>query len=477
MLSPYFSKLINYYLKNGRYFDELKIARVTLLHKGGSKSDMQNYRPISVLTLFNKIFETIIKKRLLKFWKKYNVFTATHFGFRENYSTTLAVTQFCEYIRNETDQNNNVCAIFMDLAKAFNTVNHKILLSKLKQYGVRGLANEVIRDYLTNRKQYVPANGVSSLLKNINIGIPQGSALGPILFLIYINDIVDCLNFNVTLYADDSVLTLDHKNINTLQSNLNIEIPKINSWLIANQLSLNVNKTKFLYFGKPKQKLEINIHRSKINQTDSTKYLGVYVDDKLKCHKHIDFIGSKLSAATGALYNLRKYVSQTVLISVYYNLEYSCLQYSVICWGSTTKTLLHKLQVKQNHIVRIISHKMKRKTKLKPLYEKLKFRNVEGIFRLEIAKLMMKLNTNELPDALTKKFAKVASVHSYSTRSSSSKDYFVARSYHAKTNQSIRTTGAKLWNNLPNELKNKAENISHRLMSKQLKEHFLEQTL
>ena len=108
MLSPYLSKLINYYLKDGRYFDELKIARVTPLHKGGSKSDMHNYRPISVLTSFNKIFEIILIKRLLKFWNKYYVFTATQFGFRENYSTTLAVTQFSEYIRNETDQNNNV---------------------------------------------------------------------------------------------------------------------------------------------------------------------------------------------------------------------------------------------------------------------------------------------------------------------------------------------------------------------------------
>ena len=350
-------------------------------------------------------------------------------------------------------------------------------LSKLEQYGIRGLANKVIRDYLTNRKQYVHVNGVSSLLENINIGVPQGSVLGPILFLIYINDIVDCSNFNVTLYADDSALTLAHKNISTLQSNLNIEIPKINSWLIANQLSLNISKTKFLYFGKSKQKLEINIQSSKINQTDCIKYLGVYLDEKLKWHKRIDYIESKLSAATGALYNLRKYVTQTVLISVYYSLVYSYLQYSVIYWGNTTKTLLHKLQVKQNHIVRILSRKLKRKTKLKPLYEKFKFLNVEGVFKLETAKFMMKLNTNKLPDIFTKNFAKVASVHSHFTRSSSSNDYYVPRSFFVKTNQSIRITGAKIWNNLPSEIKDKVGSVSYRLMSKQLKEHLLQQTL
>ena len=131
----------------------------------------------------------------------------------------------------------------MVLTKAFDTVNHKILLSISEQHGIKGLANEVIWDYLNNRKQYVQVNVVSSLLENINIGVSQGSVLGPILFLMYINDIVDCSKFNVIVYADDSVLTLAHKNINTLQSNLNIEIPKTNSWLIVNHLSLNVNKT------------------------------------------------------------------------------------------------------------------------------------------------------------------------------------------------------------------------------------------
>ena len=140
---------------------------------------------------------------------------------------------------------------------------------------MRGLANEVIWDYLTNGTQYVHVNGASLLLENISFGVPQDSVLRPILLRIYINDIADCSNFDVNLYADGSVLTLTYKNINTLQSNLNIKIPKIKSWLTANKLSLNANETEFLYFGKSKQKLEINIQRSNINRIDCIKYLGI----------------------------------------------------------------------------------------------------------------------------------------------------------------------------------------------------------
>ena len=157
----------------------------------------------------------------------------------------------------------------MDLAKAFDTVNHKILLNKLEQYGLRGVANDLMKSYLTNRKQFISGNGFSSSLLGINIGVPQGSVLGPILFLIYINDLSNCSNFATTLYADDSVLTLSHKNINCLQNILNCELTKINSWLKSNQLSLNVDKTHFLLFTKRKHEIAVEINGSQIKQTVS----------------------------------------------------------------------------------------------------------------------------------------------------------------------------------------------------------------
>ena len=169
------------------------------------------------------------------------------------------------------DNNSSVCAIFLDLAKALDICNHKILLFKLDQYGIRGVANGVIRSYLTNHKQFVSGNGYSSSLLDINIGVPQGSVLDPILFLIYINDLSNCSNFKTTLHADDSVLTLFHKNINCLQTMLNFELLKINAWLKSNQLSLNVNKTNFLFFTKTKEKIFPQLNDCKIKQANCVK--------------------------------------------------------------------------------------------------------------------------------------------------------------------------------------------------------------
>ena len=202
------------------------------LHKGGSKLDLGNCRPISILSPINKIFETILLKRLVDFWEKYNLFTNYQFGFRKLHSTNLAITYLHETILKERDVSNSVCGIFWDFAKAFDCVNHHILLDKLEYYGVRGNAICLLRSYLTNRFQYTE-NSDQQIRSNqlpITIGVPQGSVLGPFLFLVYINDLPNCCDSDMILYADDSALLCADKNLKYLKKkNVKMNFAKLNT--------------------------------------------------------------------------------------------------------------------------------------------------------------------------------------------------------------------------------------------------------
>ena len=201
------------------------------LHKGGSKLDLGNCRPISILSPINKIFETILLKRLVDFWEKYNLFTNYQFGFRKLHSTNLAITYLHETILKERDVSNSVCGIFWDFAKAFDCVNHYILLDKLEYYGVRGNAICLLRSYLTNRFQYTENSDqqVRSNQLPITIGVSQGSVLGPFLFLVYINDLPSCCDSDLILYADDSALLCADKNLKYLKKNVKMNFAKLNT--------------------------------------------------------------------------------------------------------------------------------------------------------------------------------------------------------------------------------------------------------
>ena len=220
-------------------------------------------------------------------------------------------------------------SIFMDLVKAFDTVNHDILLYKLNQYGIREIAFDLIKSNMRHRKQIVQVGHHSSSISGINIGVPQDSVLGPIFFLICLNDLTYTSDLKVTLYTDDSVLFLAHKNIDFLQKSLDPNLQKVDRWLKYNQLSVNVDKTKFLLFAKSNKTLDVFVKGSKLEQIKSIKHLAVLIDEKLKCHEHIDYVANKLSAAYGILCKLQKYVRQNALISVYLLNPYCIMQYCV----------------------------------------------------------------------------------------------------------------------------------------------------
>ena len=237
LLNPYISKQLAYIFNqsicSGIFPDRLKYAKVIPIHKKGPPTNPSNYRPISLLSVFSKILEKLMYKRLYAYLEKLNFFYPLQFGFREKHSTGHALISMTEEIRNTIDNGNYGCGVFIDLKKAFDTVNHSILLKKLEHYGIRGVALDWFCSYLSNRKQYVSVNGHISETLQIRCGVPQGSVLGPLLFLIYINDLPSvskCLTFY--LFADDTNIYFEASDLFTLQKVVNRELRHVKNGLM-----------------------------------------------------------------------------------------------------------------------------------------------------------------------------------------------------------------------------------------------------
>ena len=366
-------EIINISFATGIYPDKLKIAKVIPIFKNkGDQLLVSNYRPISLLSNINKIFEKLVHARLYSFLELHNCIFELQFGFRSEHSTNHALLSLTETIRNALDNSNFAGGIFVDLQKAFDTVDHEILLKKLEHYGVKGVANKWFKSYLTNRQQYVSINGFDSKNLPMNIGVPQGSVLGPLLFLIYINDLHKAIRYSIVHhFADDTNLLYINKNLKKLERKMNKDLFSLCTWLRANKISLNASKTELIIFRDPRKKitndLKFKINGKKLVPCKSVKYLGVFIDCFLNWSTHLTSLSKKLSRAAGMLSKIRHYVDWNTLHMVYFGIFSSIMSYGSQIWGQLNN-ITKKVQVLQNKALRIM-HFQPPRTSATPLFK------------------------------------------------------------------------------------------------------------
>ena len=445
--------VFNLSIVNGIVPDKMKIAKVIPIHKKGDPLDISNYRPISLLSSISKLLEKIIHKRTIRFLKNFNIFSDSQFGFREKHSTTHAILYFIDHIASAIDDHLHTLGIFLDLSKAFDTIDHEILLYKLSHYGIRGKALEWFRSYLSNRKQFVSINGSNSDYKDITCGVPQGSLLGPLLFILYINDFQNSSNvLSFILFADDTSVFFSHKNPDTLLNTVNNELKLIHEWICCNKLSLNVQKTQSMLFSNSISTLPGNLSllNTPIDLVQSTKFLGLFIDNKLSWKKHTTYLSKLISRNIGIINKLKLTFPSNILLDLYCTLILPYLNYGILAWGNSSRCQMDRLLLLQKRIMRIICNENWLAHTDQLFYSK-KTLKIYDLYNLRLGCIMYQLNQNDLPRALSMLFSKNDSYHRYPTRQSSFYHLPMLRTiYKQKT---LAFTGPAFWNSLDLSLK------------------------
>ena len=456
LFCPLLTKIFNKCVLGGIYPDCLKTARVRPIFKGGNKNDTSNYRPISILSQFNRIFEKLLRDRLYDFVKD-KLYTK-QFGFRPKNSTEHPVLDLKENVFENCNKKLISCILFLDLKKAFDSVSHKILLSKLEYYGVKGVALKLFKSYLSNRKQLTAIGEFVSVLELIEWGVPQGSVLGPLLFLIFINDIPNASELLTWLFADDTALMASAQSLSLLQTVMNREVAKVQTWLLANKLSVHyVKKSQFMLINKNNKtriddKFELTMGGHIISRTKSYKYLGITVDEKFSWADHINDVCSKLSQVAGIMFKIRHLVSKKALMLIYHSLAGSKLRYGLICWATAYQYLLDKVDVAHNNIITCMTFK-KRCSEMWPLFCQLKVLPLSILIKIEKAKTMYKYRNNMLPAVFETYFEKPS--HQHKTRFSKN-NLAQVHMNSAKDKSLLKYIGPKIWKSIPCNIKDAA---------------------
>lgn len=437
--------IINQIFITGTVPSDFKTSVVTPVHKSGSKTSIENYRPISLINNFAKIFEKCLKEKLISYYNTVNILSANQYGFLEGRGTTDALYRFTTQVTNGLNIGKKCMGVFVDLARAFDTVPHDRLLAVLSHCGVRGSVLRLMKNYLTDRIQTVKINNAISKRQIIRIGVPQGTVLGPLLFITYIDSLLkQDIGGTIVSYADDTTIIFDGVDWEETRKKTIRGLEIVKNWLETYKLTLNLNKTHYIAFSltianRPNFS-HINIDGSQIHEVSETKYLGIIIDQFLKWHPHIDYLSGNICRLIHRFYILKQFLSTKILIMIYKALVESIIGYGLLVWGGLYNNALHKLEVNQKFMLKIIYGK-NRTYPTRLLFTE-KTCNIRTLYMTTICMFMH-----------THSSLRVYVNHSYETRTRDNMEIRIPVSYRNINLKYLSYLAPKVYNLLPRDIR------------------------